>query len=176
MKPLHEYRQGFTLIELLVVLAVVAMLIAIVMPVFSKVKAQSRQAQCISNLHAIGQALAVYRIDFKGYPPKNNTNYNSINGFLSLADPAVYRPNPPYLSDKKAFICPSDDNGSTVRDAVEEKYSSYQYDPLYITDPPNSLTNNKDVSGDTPAVRCPKLKHGVELELRINGEVILNRD
>ncbi|MDD2485042.1 MAG: type II secretion system protein [bacterium] len=175
MKLLHEYRRGFTLIELLVILAVIAMLIAIVMPVFSKVKARSRQTQCISNLHAIGQALAIYRIDFKGYPPRNNTNYNSVNGFLALADPDIYRPNPPYLNDKKAFICPSDDNGSTVRDAVEEKYSSYSYDPNYpglFT----SLTYNKDVGGNTPAALCPKSRHGVVIELKVNGEVILNRE
>ncbi|MDD3927775.1 MAG: prepilin-type N-terminal cleavage/methylation domain-containing protein [bacterium] len=179
-------REGFTLIELLVVMAVIAILIAIALPVFSKVKDKSRQTQCITNLHAIGQALAIYRTDFKGYPPANNVDYNQVpgtsspsveHGFLALADANVYNPNPPYLGNKKAFICPNDESGSTKTDPVEEKYSSYIYDLAFYSNPAQSLTGNKDVAGDTTAVQCLPARHNnIRIELKVSGEVVLSKE
>ena len=49
----HQIRSGFTLIELLVVIAIIAILAAIIFPVFAKVREKARQATVISNLHQI---------------------------------------------------------------------------------------------------------------------------
>jgi prepilin-type N-terminal cleavage/methylation domain-containing protein/prepilin-type processing-associated H-X9-DG protein len=59
-------RQGeaFTLIELLVVIAIIALLAAILFPVFARAREKARQATCQSNLRQIGLAVAMYRSDF----------------------------------------------------------------------------------------------------------------
>jgi prepilin-type N-terminal cleavage/methylation domain-containing protein len=57
-------RLGFTLIELLVVIAIIAILAAILFPVFAKVREKARTIACLSNLKQIGLAVAQYQQDF----------------------------------------------------------------------------------------------------------------
>ena len=62
-------RRGFTLIELLVVIAIIAILAAILFPVFSRARAKARQTQCLSNLRQLGTAIMMYCQDWDETTP-----------------------------------------------------------------------------------------------------------
>ena len=65
----NKTRNGFTLIELLVVIAIIAILAAILFPVFAKVRDKARQTTCTSNLKQIGLAVLQYNQDYdEAYP------------------------------------------------------------------------------------------------------------
>jgi prepilin-type N-terminal cleavage/methylation domain-containing protein len=57
-------RNGFTLIELLVVIAIIAILTAIIFPVFAKAREKARQAHCMSNCKQLGLAFLSYCQDY----------------------------------------------------------------------------------------------------------------
>ena len=63
------YRKGFTLIELLVVIAIIAILAAILFPVFERARNKAQQAACINNLKQIGTALLMYCHDWDPMTP-----------------------------------------------------------------------------------------------------------
>jgi prepilin-type N-terminal cleavage/methylation domain-containing protein/prepilin-type processing-associated H-X9-DG protein len=65
-------RSGFTLIELLVVIAIIAILAAILFPVFAQARAKARQASCTSNLKQLGTGLMMYIQDYDETFPRAN--------------------------------------------------------------------------------------------------------
>ena len=62
-------KKGFTLIELLVVIAIIAILAAILFPVFAQARDKARQVGCLSNLRQIGLATQLYAQDYDETPP-----------------------------------------------------------------------------------------------------------
>src|SRR5262245_57471883 len=59
-------RSGFTLIELLVVIAIIALLAAILFPVFAQAREKARQTSCLSNLKQLSHAMLMYAQDYDG--------------------------------------------------------------------------------------------------------------
>jgi prepilin-type N-terminal cleavage/methylation domain-containing protein/prepilin-type processing-associated H-X9-DG protein len=81
-------RTGFTLIELLVVIAIIAILAAILFPVFARAREAARNSNCISNMNQIGKALAMYLNDYGQIMPSGANQIDrqtSDGGMLNRA-------------------------------------------------------------------------------------------
>ena len=99
----RHLRSGFTLIELLVVIAIIAILAAILFPVFARARENARRASCQSNLKQIALGMMQYTQDYDNrFSPAQGTdvahgdNPNSIVVTLQ-----------PYIKSTQIFICPS---------------------------------------------------------------------
>jgi prepilin-type N-terminal cleavage/methylation domain-containing protein/prepilin-type processing-associated H-X9-DG protein len=95
-------RQGFTLIELLVVIAIIAILAAILFPVFAQAREKARQTTCLSNTKQLGLAVAQYVQDFdEAYP-------YGIGDGATWWDETWAITVQPYIKSLNVFICPDD--------------------------------------------------------------------
>ncbi len=90
--------RGFTLIELLVVIAIIAILAAILFPVFAQVRAKARQTSCLSNLRQHGLAIAMYVQDWEAFPPFSYVTHGVPVRWYDQ----VYA----YTRDAGIFVCP----------------------------------------------------------------------
>ncbi len=112
MRSNHS-RNGFTLIELLVVIAIIAILAAILFPVFAQARAKARQTACLSNVKQIGLGMMMYTQDYDECYTVDAFNKNSGPGGRN--EPCA-RDNPairaeakiePYIKNSQIFGCPS---------------------------------------------------------------------
>jgi general secretion pathway protein G len=111
-------RNAFTLIELLVVIAIIAILAAILFPVFARAKAAAKQTACISNLHQIGTGLQTYISDYDDIFPCAVDASDKYRPQIWAAYPEWQAriPEMPmmqdvlatYVKNKDIFQCPSD--------------------------------------------------------------------
>lgn len=101
-------RRGFTLIELLVVIAIIAILAAILFPVFAQARAKARQTACLSNTKQIGLGLQMYAQDYDEVLPFDG--YAPWCGIRDGRDPNIPKWMDmmyPYVKNTQMFTCPS---------------------------------------------------------------------
>ncbi|MCC6484117.1 MAG: DUF1559 domain-containing protein [Armatimonadetes bacterium] len=98
-------RNGFTLIELLVVIAIIAILAAILFPVFARAKESAQRSSCSSNLRQIGLAFMQYTQDNGGRLPYGKINDANGN---AIAETKWHISVQPYMRTAQILRCPSD--------------------------------------------------------------------
>lgn len=147
--------RGFTLIELLVVIGIIALLAAILFPVFAQARAKGRQAVCTSNLHQLGLALDMYsddndgklmagrlEVDSAGNPildGQGNAQYGGWAGAVNV-----------YARAPHVFVCPTDSTPSgTIDGAHAYPLTYFLNENLAATSAPTGLPRSAFVA---PAV------------------------
>jgi prepilin-type N-terminal cleavage/methylation domain-containing protein/prepilin-type processing-associated H-X9-DG protein len=108
-------RKGFTLIELLVVIAIIAILAAILFPVFAKAKEKAKSASCLSNMKQLSLAVLMYQSDYDDrlphlrYYPAGGYNYSFPSGTGTISCYFWVETVQPYVKNYELNLCPSRD-------------------------------------------------------------------
>jgi prepilin-type N-terminal cleavage/methylation domain-containing protein/prepilin-type processing-associated H-X9-DG protein len=125
--PPPSRKRGFTLIELLVVIAIIAILAAILFPVFARAREKARQTACMSNMKQLGTATLMYVQDYDGFypmryggacPPDCESNKQRSWKNMLL----------PYIRNHGIFKCPSNPTAQqfdTIGNAATDKTNAF---------------------------------------------------
>ena len=107
---------GFTLIELLVVIAIIAILAAILFPVFAQAREKARQTACLSNVKQVGLGLMMYAQDYDEVLPGNHDGRNATGGLPHnvQGDAGGTDGNIPSVKNPLGFMTPDNGAASTV--------------------------------------------------------------
>jgi prepilin-type N-terminal cleavage/methylation domain-containing protein len=144
MSQTQGNRRGFTLIELLVVIAIIAILAAILFPVFARAREAARATSCLSNTRQLGTALQMYLQDYDaGFPTMYIEAGNAVGdqfgelygGHAGIGNQAQldYATGGSYLAQLSSYtknngigICPSD-SGAKSTPTIGQRFTSYHY-------------------------------------------------
>ncbi len=140
-------RNGFTLIELLVVIAIIAILAAILFPVFAQAREKARAVSCLSNLRQGSVAYAMYTQDYDETTPLQNSPsaFNSDGSYASGG--YWFNLIQPYVKNWQLMVCPDRSattsnakNKSKFPVALGSRLQGYGYNDGWISDSGYGLT------------------------------------
>ncbi len=125
---MHLRSRAFTLIELLVVIAIIAVLAALLFPVFTRARDKARQASCASNFKQIGLAAALYLQDYDeryplGHAPQDDPLMTFDGGgdyephFIELLRPFVHN-----VKNQGVWRCPSDPSPKVTKEGDNSEF------------------------------------------------------
>lgn len=185
----HAPRKGFTLIELLVVVAIIAILMAILLPSLNKAREQAKSVQCLANLRAIGQGFGTYLSEAGGIYPKCGNAWNASTGpqwyrsiFQDPALPSTFVNATGVKSDAdgkwKLLLCPSDikNRSGVINDNIVFGNISYGYNVVGFAGL-NNHTSLWWLWSNTPDTKVPHLMNPVKASAVTDpGNVILTLD
>jgi len=138
---IKRQRKAFTLIELLVVIAIIAILAAILFPVFARARENARRASCMSNLKQISLGFLMYTQDYDERYPAS---------FTLMATPPVifyWKAIDPYIKSKQIWQCPSQSTPALVPSVYADMgWSATDLRPVYYY---NYGFGGNDLSGTT---------------------------
>lgn len=130
-------RPAFTLIEILIVVAIMAILAAILFPVFSRARENARRASCQSNLRQIGLGMLQYTQDYDERLPRNDSG-SDLGTWVDVLQP--------YLKSEQIFLCPSDSTPYQMSAAGGSgRRTSYALNQIYSDNPSENLFEANDV-------------------------------
>jgi prepilin-type N-terminal cleavage/methylation domain-containing protein/prepilin-type processing-associated H-X9-DG protein len=163
--------RGFTLIELLVVIAIIAILAAILFPVFARAREKARQTSCLSNVKQQATGVIMYAQDYdETYPMSVYTPDGST--LVTFFD-EVY----PYMKNEDIYLCPSKKNelnfdwvaaalgGTTINPGL---WSSYMWNFSVFED------GNATPYGPVPPVSMGEVEYAVETVMVYDGTLAMN--
>lgn len=113
---MYRKHSGFTLIELLVVIAIIAILAAILFPVFSRARERARQTKCLANLRQLAIGMRQYMDDHNSRAPSagiqeffdpNNCDWcgtQRVSGEVYIHKGSLW----PYVRTREVYVCPTD--------------------------------------------------------------------
>ncbi|MCC6731235.1 MAG: prepilin-type N-terminal cleavage/methylation domain-containing protein [Chthonomonadales bacterium] len=140
----RTYRRGFTLIELLVVIAIIAILAAILFPVFARAREQARATSCLSNTKQLGLAIQMYAQDYDEKLPVvymqaaqaigdscgelygGHAGIGDANAQAYVQTSSIGSQLTPYIKAADIWICPSD-TGAKAGFPIGARWASYHY-------------------------------------------------
>ena len=178
------FKKGFTLIELLVVIAIIAILAAILFPVFAQAREKARSTSCLSNCKQIGTALQLYTDDYDETVPLScfNENGNNLidNGnikFRVIGGPnsqykfwvhAIY----PYVKNTQMLTCPSHHNKKPVNNVYTVGYGIN----IFLSNPDSTLLkgggwlNTTNITTISP-VSLSEIKNTADVVFVADGQI-----
>jgi prepilin-type N-terminal cleavage/methylation domain-containing protein/prepilin-type processing-associated H-X9-DG protein len=169
--------RGFTLIELLVVIAIIAILAAILFPVFAQAREQARKTQCVNNMKQAGLGVQMYIQDYdETYPmsvyrARNTQNQECAYTMLSAIEP--------YIKNKDIYECPSArkamdldafwrEYGLPGGDCGRFQWLSYVANfALFEDGPANTITG----ATNQPPIKQPELEYVSETAAYLDGHL-----